>query len=284
MRDGTLNSALVAAGLLSLGMLVAGCGKAPPATHPKDAKTETAEKQVADLIRSAEGRDGQGPWVEQAQFELGERYYRGEGVPKDMAKAAEWWQEAAEQGNVSAQYSLGSMYHRGSFVGEHFVRDDAEAVLWWQKAAAQGHAGAQYDLGSMYRHGQWGSRDDVKAAEWYQKAADQGHAPAQYSLGFMYYRGEGVSRDAVKAVEWYRKAALQGDAGAQYNLGLMYYRGEGVSEDNVLADAWFDLSAKSGVRMAVEHRGDVEHRMSAAEIAEAQRLSSSWRPGQNLVR
>jgi TPR repeat protein len=135
----------------------------------------------------------------------------------------------------------------------------------------------------MYRSGRWGSQDDVKAAEWYQQAADQGLAAAQYSLGYMYYRGEGVSRDAVKAVEWYRKAALQDDAGAQYNLGLMYYRGEGVPEDKVLAHAWFGLSARSGVRLAAEHRANVEHRMSAAEIAEAQRLSSSWRPGRNLV-
>ena len=38
------------------------------------------------------------------------------------------------------------------------------------------------------------------------------------------------------------------------------------------------------VRLAVEHRANVEQRMSAAEIAEAQRLSSSWRLGQDLVR
>ena len=279
-----LNSDFVAAGLLSLSVLVAGCDNAPPGTHPQSPTTETSAKQLADLIRSAEGGDGQGPWVTQAQFELGGRYYRGEGVPTDMTQAAKWWQEAAELGHAGAQYNLGYMYYRGHFLGEHFVGDAAEAIRWWQKAAAQGHAGAQYSLGFMYRNGQLVSRDDVKAAEWYQQAADQGHAAAQYSLGYMYYRGEGVSRDAVKAVEWYRKAALQEDAGAQYNLGLMYYRGEGVPEDKVLAHAWFSLSARSGVRLAAEHRDNVEHRMSAAEIAEAKQLSSSWRLGRNLVR
>jgi TPR repeat protein len=279
-----LNADFVAAGLLSLGVLAAGCDNAPSGTQAQSPATETSAKQLADLIRSAEGRNGQGPWVEQAQFELGERYYRGEAVPRDMAKAAEWWQAAAERGNASAQASLGYMYYRGALVGERVFRDDAEAILWWQKAADQGHAGAQYSLGFMYRTGQGVSRDDVKAAEWYQKAADQGHASSQYSLGFMHYRGEGVSRDAVKAVEWYRKAALQGEEGAQYNLGLMYYRGEGVPEDNVLAHAWFSLSARSGVRLAAERRDNVEHRMSAVEIAEAKQLSSSWRLGRNIVR
>ena len=77
--------------------------QAPPGAHPQDAKTEASAKQVADLIRSAEGRDGQGPSVEQAQLELGEKYYQGEGVPRDMAKAAEWWQEAWEGWNSPVQ-------------------------------------------------------------------------------------------------------------------------------------------------------------------------------------
>src|ERR1700682_2480571 len=59
IRSGTLNSDFVAAGLLSLGVLVAGCDNAPPGTHPQSPQTETSAKQVAGLIRSAEGRDGQ---------------------------------------------------------------------------------------------------------------------------------------------------------------------------------------------------------------------------------
>jgi len=35
-------------------------------------------------------------------------YASGDGAPKDVAKAAEWWQKAAAQGHASAQAKLGN--------------------------------------------------------------------------------------------------------------------------------------------------------------------------------
>ena len=40
------------------------------------------------------------------QYELGVCYYNGEGVSKDVSKAVEWWQKAADQGDASAQQIL----------------------------------------------------------------------------------------------------------------------------------------------------------------------------------
>jgi hypothetical protein len=36
-------------------------------------------------------------------------YYSGEGVPRDTAKAAEWFKKAAAQGNADAQANLDAM-------------------------------------------------------------------------------------------------------------------------------------------------------------------------------
>lgn len=41
-----------------------------------------------------------------AQFHLGNCYYEGKGVTKDLAKAKEWWMKAAKQGNQSAKENL----------------------------------------------------------------------------------------------------------------------------------------------------------------------------------
>ena len=41
-----------------------------------------------------------------AQYSLGNRYYRGEGVGQDHAEAARWYRLAADQGNSSAQENL----------------------------------------------------------------------------------------------------------------------------------------------------------------------------------
>ena len=47
-----------------------------------------------------------------------------------------WSGLAAEQGNESAQYNLGNMYANGRGV----PKDDAEAVRWYRLVAEQGYA------------------------------------------------------------------------------------------------------------------------------------------------
>ena len=53
--------------------------------------------------------------------------------------------QLAEQGDVSSQYNLGQMYAYGEGIPE----DDTEAVKWFRLAAEQGYARAQFNLGVM---------------------------------------------------------------------------------------------------------------------------------------
>ena len=141
------------------------------------------------------------------------------------------------------------------------------------------NAEAQYYLGVMYRNGYGVAKDYVEAVKWYHKAAEQGYASAQSNLGFMYRNGYGVTKDDVEAVKWYRKAAEQGNATAQYNLGFMYYRGKGVRKDyDVAAYVWFTLAAAQGHKDASSDRNRIAKRMTAAEIAEAERRVRNWKP------
>ena len=108
--------------------------------------------------------------------------------------------------------------------------------------------------------------------------AETGDASAQFNLGVMYDNGLGVAQDYAAAASWYRKAADQGNASAQLNLGLLYAKGQGVAQDYVQAHKWFNLSATSGGADAVKNRDLVASEMTPAQIAEAQRLASAWRP------
>lgn len=149
------------------------------------------------------------------------------------------------------------------------------------RAAERGDADAQFSLGVMYHNGQGVPQDYMQAVSWYRKAAEQGHADGQYILALMYSEGEGVPQDYKQAVSWYRKAAEQGDARAQYNLGLIYSNGEGVPQDYVQAHKWFDLAAFFGNEVAAGNRDSVEALMTPAQIAEAQKLASEWKPTTN---
>jgi TPR repeat protein len=65
-------------------------------------------------------------------------------------------------------------------------------VYWYQKAADQGYVEAQYNLGIAYTIGKGVLKDDKQAVYWYQKAADQEYAEAQSNLGVKYTFGKGL--------------------------------------------------------------------------------------------
>ena len=111
------------------------------------------------------------------------------------------------------------------------------------------------------------------------RAAEQGDAFAQFSLGARYANGRGVPQDDGEAVRWFRLAAEQGNALAQLSLGAMYADGRGVPQDDVAAHMWANLAAAQGNENARELRDSLAERMSAGQIAAAQRAAREWRPG-----
>lgn len=279
------------------------------------AKKLTAEENVARWKKEAEaGNAG-------AQQKLGNAYSDGKGVPKDAAQAVTWWRKAAEQGNATAQHKLGVSYMHGEGITPDLalgmewihkaaeqghaeaqqelgqVYDDlydyglgepknhTEAAVWYRKAADQKLAYAEYRLGVFYLHGNGVPKDATQAATWYRKAAEQGYADAQIALAWLYKRGSGVPKDDGLAMSWWRKAAEQGNGDAQTAVGRLYYHGDGVPRDDIQAYMWLNLAASqqdfSVDSVAKILRDDLSVRMTSAQIAEAQRLSREWKPGQH---
>ena len=69
-----------------------------------------------------------------AQINLGFMYHQGQGVEQDLKEAVKWYQKAADQGQVNAQYTLGWMYANGRGVEQNYVT----ACAWYNIAAAKG--------------------------------------------------------------------------------------------------------------------------------------------------
>jgi TPR repeat protein len=109
----------------------------------------------------------------------------------DYLTAMRFLRPLAHQGNADAQFLLGEIYYRGRGVEQDYTT----AVTWYRKAADQGHPGAQWSLGTMYQNGLGDvPRAFAAAASLYRKAADQGHLLAQYDLGTMYARARACRR------------------------------------------------------------------------------------------
>lgn len=166
------------------------------------------------------------------QFNLGIMcIYDYDGLPEDLKKPEEWFQKAANQGHVPAQYYLARTYEEG--LGG--VTPDLEKALeWYTKAAKPGSAPAQSRLATMYRKGKGVDQNLPKAFGLHCQAAAQGYAESQFALGVMYACGEVGevgNPDFQEAFQWYQKAAEQGYAPAQNNLALMYLEGKGVPQN-----------------------------------------------------
>ena len=108
--------------------------------------------------------------------------------------------------------------------------------------------------------------------------AAQGNVDAQWSLGGMYHDGQGMPQDYVQALLWFEKAAAQGSAKSQSYLGMMYFVGQGVPPDYVRSYMWYTVAAAQFTsddrKIVASWRDRVASRMTPAQLAEAQRLSS----------
>ena len=182
-----------------------------------------------------------------AQNDLGNLYFNGKGVEKNLGQAVYWFTKAAEQGLATAQYNLGICYSYGT------ETNPEKAFYWYQKAAEQGHIKAQNDLGSFYFNGKGTSKDLEQAIYWFAKSAEQGLATAQYNLGICY--SYGTEPNPEKEFYWYLKAAEQGHIKAQNDLGNLYFNGKGVEKNLGQAVYWFTKSAEQGLATAQYNLG-----------------------------
>ncbi len=87
--------------------------------------------------------------LSEAQYDLGVKYWSGDGVSTDYNEAVRWYRQAAEQGLPDGQYALGDMYYNGLGVRE----DYAEAAKWFRKGAEQGDTYCEAELEDMYANG-----------------------------------------------------------------------------------------------------------------------------------
>ena len=153
--------------------------------------------------------------VSEAALELGNRYYLGEGVPRDAAQSAAWWQRAATHGSARAAYNLGL----ASLGGNGATPDSART--WLQQAADGGIAAAWFALGVLDLREPPDSPAYRAACVSFLHAANGGDARAQANLGAMYERGIACQSDNAAALDWYRRAATNDVPGAAAHVARL---------------------------------------------------------------
>jgi TPR repeat protein len=168
-----------------------------------DATGANSQSAVPDIDTRAERGDAH------AKVEAALAYLRGEGVEADAGAGMRWVQTAAAQGDVTAQFILGSLYAKG------MAPDPQHAVKWYAAAAAKGNVKAMHNLALAYLSGDGVEKNSATAIDWFTKAANGGYVDAAMNLAVLYDRGDGVDRSPRRALRWYDEAAAKGDTEAK---------------------------------------------------------------------
>lgn len=112
-----------------------------------------------------------------AQFNLGQAYKLGRGVPTDLGLAEEWYRKAALQGHRQAEDNYGLALFQNN--------KRSDAVKWLEKSVGRGEPRAQFVLGTMLFNGDVVQKDWVRAYALLVRANSTGLPQAASTLAQM---------------------------------------------------------------------------------------------------
>jgi len=102
----------------------------------------------------------------------------------NLPDAVKFLTQAAEKSQAVAQYRLGTLYEHAQGV----AADPAKAAHWYELAANQGNRKAMHNLAVFYAGGAAGKKNMAEAARWFAKAAALGLSDSQFNLAVLYER------------------------------------------------------------------------------------------------
>lgn len=210
----------------------------------------------------------------EATHNLGNMYYYGIGVDKDINKASNYLYISGSEGLLESQLLLADIYARKNV-------NLRQAYKWYYMAAKQNVPEAKYyianmlfyakgtgmdtelalklydevikdtnsrktmfEVGEIYYNGINNPRNYEKAAKYYEESAKLGYLKSEKKIAHMYEYGKGVKRNLEKAFFWYNSAALKNDFESMSKLGDMYRLGEGTQFNIDEAIKYYEKAGK----------------------------------------
>lgn len=203
-------------------------------------------RRIGPLSRGAESQDAN------SLSALADCYRLGRGVDRNIKRAIELYEKAADGRDEDAACRLMKIYRYGlngevdPILAEKWARRHFELMTCKGGPALRGAPDACVSVGDLYRLGRGIERSPQSAVEWYEKAAEKMSWEAMLALSKMLRVGEGVPIDLEKANEWEVKAVAEltplaenGQSEAQRGLADCYSNGWGVEKSFKLAAKWY---------------------------------------------
>ncbi len=203
------------------------------------------------------------------EYQIGQVFMRGDGVPKNTDWAFYWLRQAADHGQADAQWLLGRSYLIG-------VPDQnlPEAVKYLTMGEKQNHNECLKLLSYAYSYGQGVPQDYSKAMELSRRSLKiETDGRELMNMSFLSLILPAPLRNYAKSREYSEKLSKVGfsSAWAYWNLGLVYEYGLDAEKDLAKASQYYEHGARLGdndceyalVRMSME--GKVPSQKASAE-------------------
>jgi TPR repeat protein len=145
---------------------------------------------------------------------VGSCYRYGTGVTKDVVKAIDWYERAAESGMRKALVSLAEMY-REDLADDLSLRNGVSCL---QRAVAAGSSVALAMLAEWTREGIGMSPDVTASVTLWRELLEIDACVAAFELAKAYEHGQGVDRSTSIAIDYFRQSREAGHPEALRNL------------------------------------------------------------------
>lgn len=182
-----------------------------------------------DAIKSQDAR---------AYYMLGSMSYNGEGVPKDLEKAEQYFRVSAAKGYEKANRAL------------NIVKQEAlkEITKQMQQVNVGSSGDALYEQGvTLYNSGR-----HIDAVKCFDQARLAGNARANFMIAYCYFKGHGVHQNYEKTIQFLR-VALQHKLPEAYGLmGVCLINGNGCQTNRKLAIEHWTVGAHKGDQRSKE--------------------------------
>lgn len=143
-------------------------------------------------------------------------YDEGLGIPKNLAKAKEYFIKSADYGDVNAQFIVAANYLEGY---DGFPQSIELSYKYANMAYKAGEIQATYLLGTLHNMNMFA---DIDASfRYFKEGAEAGIVACQRELAWYYTRGNGTNRNWETGEYWYNKAAENGDTHSQNVINEM---------------------------------------------------------------
>jgi TPR repeat protein len=162
----------------------------------------------------------------------------GRGVPQDIVRAAQCFQEAADAGVMSAVEEYARALHLGRGVEQNLP----EALQKYKLGADHGRQKCQYYYARMRLNGEGGPKNVPEALRYYGMAHSASYVAATTDLASLYSSGTGVAKDVNKAVAIYQEAIRLGCVRAKALLAVLYHTEPSIRNPRIAAQLFAEAA------------------------------------------